>query len=196
MSKPKLKRGEMGQMILASNLRSGTMKGFHNFNVNDDNRHAFEKARRYADEFWDATVRGLLFYGPTGTGKTHLACAVANRLIERGIFTMFLQTVNIPRHDTEEVQKYIDPDEVPVLVLDDLGAEKLTARALECLYILIDGRLWANAPMIVTTNYTPESLRRRLEGDEGSGYGDRLVGRLQEACELVPVGGDDYRKKL
>jgi len=52
------------------------------------------------------------------------------------------------------------------------------------------------APMIVTTNFKPEDLRKRLEGEEGSGYGDRLVGRLHEACELVPIGGDDYRDKL
>jgi len=197
-SVPKLRKGEVRRMMLASNLKRGARCSFDNYKVNKENEYAYEKAVGFLGTGFKEfdPFRGILFYGPTGTGKTHLACAIANNLIALGIFTKFLSTVDIPRNDTEAVRKYIDPDEVPVLLLDDLGAEKLTPRALECLYILIDGRLWADAPMIVTTNYTPEVLRKRLEGEDGSGYGDRLVGRLQEACEFVPVGGEDYRAKL
>jgi len=141
---------------------------------------------------WKMGKRGLVLYGPPGTGKTHLACAVANRLIRRGVFCRFLRTVQMPKQDNAEVERLSDPDEVPVLVLDDVGAEKGTERALECLYSVIDGRLWQGAPTIITTNYRPEDLQKRL--DEGyPGYGARILSRLRELCDFVPVGGRDMR---
>ena len=141
---------------------------------------------------WRPGERGLLLYGPPGTGKTHLACAVANRLLESGTFCRFLRTVQMPKHDADEVERLSDPDEVPVLVLDDVGTEKGTERALECLYSVIDGRLWAGAPLILTTNYRPEDLRKRLD-EGGRGYGTRILSRLREMCDFVPVGGKDMR---
>ena len=137
--------------------------------------------------------KGLLFYGPTGVGKTHLACAIANQMIrEFGVFTYRLSTIAMPKHDSDEIISYTDPDQYTILLLDDLGAEKLTERSLECLQTIIDGRIWNNAKMLITTNYVPEDLSKKF----GSEYGDRLVGRLQEACDWYPIGGEDRRKKL
>lgn len=133
---------------------------------------------------------GLFLFGGTGTGKTHLANAVAYRVIvDCGVFTKVLPTIRIPRNDQDALLDLTDPDVVPLLVLDDLGAERLTGRALECLYTIVSERLRLRAPMVVTTNYEPDVLREWL-GDE---YGDRLYGRLLEMCSLVPVGGDDMR---
>lgn len=143
---------------------------------------------------WDVeSVRGILFSGSPGVGKTHLACAVVNRLIEHGIFAYFLPTVRIPKEDTSAVERLSDPEEIPVLVLDDLGAEKGTERALECLYSIIEGRLWNEAPTFVTTNFGfPKPLSLRLS-ETKAGYGERFVSRLSKACELVLVGGSDMR---
>lgn len=137
-------------------------------------------------------VQGILFYGPTGVGKTHLACAIANSLISEMVFTYFLPTVRIPKQDSEEIERLSDPEEYPVLILDDLGAEKGTERALECLYSIIDGRIWKWAPMIITTNFEPEKLKSRLNSF-GPGYGSRMLSRLRECCRFVPVGGKDMR---
>lgn len=136
--------------------------------------------------------RGLYVYGPTGTGKTQLACSVMNHLLDRGVFCRFLRTVDIPRNDQEALVELIDEGANPVLVLDDLGAEKQTPRLLECLYAIIDGRLWNGAYMVITSNYRPRDLARVLNAAE-DGYGDRLVGRIREACRMVPLGGRDRR---
>jgi len=161
---------------------------FDNFKVGKDNIAAFH----HAMNFVYGTGRGILFYGPSGVGKTHLACAIIHKLIcEQRIFAKFQKVARIPRNDQDAILELIDPDMVPVLVLDDLGTEKLTDRALECLYVIIDGRNEMEAPMIVTTNFDLEDLRVRF-GE----YGDRIVGRLREACRVVAIGGTDYREKL
>lgn len=152
-----------------------------------------QSALRVAMKWDPGSGRGLVFYGPTGVGKSHLACAIVNRLIDEGIFVRFLRTVNIPKENTEEVEKLADPDEVPVLVLDDLGAEKGTERALECLYSIVDGRIWAGVPTVLTTNFKPEDLAGKLSETQ-PGYGERLLSRLKKACKLVPVAGKDMRR--
>lgn len=169
--------------------RKGAAKTFDSFEVSKGKELAFQEARSWDPEDGDT---GLLFYGPPSTGKTHLGCAIANKLIDLGVYTRFLPTVEIPKHDSEEVERLTDPDEYPVLVLDDVGAEKHTGRALECLYEIVDGRLRKGAQMVVTTNYQPSELKKKLNAAE-NGYGDRIVGRLREACLFVPVGGKDYR---
>lgn len=136
----------------------------------------------------------MLLCGATGVGKTHLACAIANRLIrEKGIFCYVQPTTTIPREDEDEVRRLCQWREVPVLVLDDVGAEKPTPRALEILFKIVDGRLWGGAPLVVTTNYLEEGLKRWLEVAE-PGRGDKLVGRLKQACDWVKVGGRDRRQ--
>jgi len=157
--------------------------------VSEGKELAFQEARSWDPESSD---EGLLFYGPSGTGKSHLGYAIANKLIDLGIFVRYLPTVEIPRNDSEEVERLTDQDEYPVLVLDDVGAEKYTDRALECLYEIVDGRLRNGAQMVVTTNYTPGELKKKLN-KAGDGYGDRLLGRFREACLFVAVGGKDHR---
>lgn len=184
-----------------SNLdRRGLRATFDSFKHLDKKEIAWREAHEWTKKYKKTDgggtdgvpMKGILFYGPTGVGKTHLACAIANALIDEMVFAFFLPTVRMPKHDSEEIERLSDPDEYPVLILDDLGAEKGTDRALECLYSIIDGRIWSRAPMIITTNFDPDRLRKRLDGF-GPGYGSRMVSRLRECCDFVPVGGKDMR---
>jgi DNA replication protein DnaC len=186
-----LKKQDLKRVISEMRFRSGLSETglkmtFESFEAMEGKTAALKVSKDWSFE----SEKGLLLYGPTGSGKTHLACAVLNHSIETGTFGFFLSTTKMPKENTEAIERLSDPDEVPLLVLDDLGAEKTTERALECLYSIIDGRLWNDAPLIVTTNFRPP---KELAARFGSEYGERMASRLQQACLLVPVGGVDMR---
>jgi len=162
---------------------SGLRCTFRNFQQLEDKTRAREIAMA-----WNYGPKGIVFYGPTGSGKTHLGCAIANKMIRKGIYTRFLRSVEIPRADQDRLAELVT-DNIPLLVLDDIGAEKGTDRSLECLYFIVDGRAWNGLPTIYTTNYRQSDLQARLPG----GYGERVVSRLIGHCAWVPVGGEDMR---
>ena len=182
------------EMLFESGLgANGKYKKFADYVLCDDNRVAFEKAKKWMPN-WKEGKLGLLFYGPAGTGKTHLAESLLYSWItSREVFGLFLPTIKIPRNDSDALIRLMEPDEVPILVLDDLGAEKLTERSLECTYSIISERLRLGGPIIATTNYLPRKGENSLVEKYGDEYGDRIVGRIREACQLVPVGGEDRR---
>lgn len=197
-SKPSLEKTEDDShvefMLAHSNLgQKGVNMTFDNHKRTKENVPARKAVAKWTSSISSCTGRGLVLYGPTGTGKTHLACAAINRLIRQyKVFALFLPVYRIPRNDQELLLALTDPSQYPVLVLDDFGTEKLTERALECLHTIVDGRLHSGAPMIITTNFDKEKLRERIGGD----YGERLVGRLCESCDWVPVGGKDRRARM
>lgn len=174
---------------------------FDTFEVEEFSRPAFEAAMEMTERigrWWnrrevEGEKVGLVLYGIPGVGKTHLACAIVNRVADsiRRLFCRFQPMVTFPRDDQDALEQMSDPDYVPVLVLDDFGMEKQTERSVECAFCLVDGRLRNRGPLIVTTNYLPETLQE-IYGERGA----KIVGRLREACDWIPVGGSDHRERM
>jgi DNA replication protein DnaC len=75
--------------------------------------------------------------------------------------------------------------EADLVVLDDLGREKVTDWASERLYVLVNERYNAMRPTVVTSNYGPDQLAER-------GY-DALVSRLVEGSPAIQITASDYR---
>lgn len=137
----------------------------------------------------------LLLIGPYGCGKTHLAAAAANLLLERDEPVLFTTVPDLLDHlratyaPTSEVtydSLYTLLCEAGVLVLDDLGAQHTTSWAEEKLFQLINRRYVRRSPTIITTNHI------RL-----SGVNERIRSRLSDvglvrAVTFGPVVGD-YR---
>ena len=126
-----------------------------------------EDARAFADapEDW------LVLSGVSGCGKTHIAAAIVNRIIERGQPALFVVVPDLLDHLRAAYQPgaeiaYDDLFErvrnAPLLVLDDLGTQAPTPWAQEKLFQLINHRFNAQLPTIVTTNLAPEQFDDRL----------------------------------
>ncbi len=142
---------------------------------------AFEVAQTYAQE----PQGWLTIVGASGTGKTHLAAAVANLCMGQGTPVFFAMVPDLLDHlrATFSPQNELTYDElfervknVPLLVLDDLGVQSSTPWAQEKLFQVLNHRYVTRLPTVVTSNVPVEQMEARLQ----SRLGDPRVGRVAD----------------
>ena len=166
--------------------------------ANDDgsNPKMSNAMRKFVENFptFQKEGKGLLLFGSVGTGKTFLAACAANALIDKGIpclVTNFARIANEVQGMFEGKQEYYDNlNKYPLLVIDDLSAERKTEYMQEIVFNVIDARYRAKLPMIVTTNLTREELLH----PSNLTY-QRIFSRLFEMCTPIEVSGADRRQK-
>ena len=168
----------------------------------DDNRNpeVSEVCRRYVEN-WDEMFKdniGILFYGGVGTGKSFLACCIANALIEK---LVPVSVTNFPRLLNklqglgfgEERQEFIDKlQRYKLLVIDDLGVERDTSYSTEQVYNVIDTRSRSGMPLIITTNLSMDDLK-----NPPSLAHARIYDRVLEMCPIrLKLVGESRRKTI
>lgn len=158
-------------------------------------------AKNYVKEYEQMKKEniGLLFCGTVGSGKTYLACCIANALIEEYMIRVkirnFAQIINDLQKSGFDLDKneYIESlTNVSVLILDDLGIERDTSYAKEQVYNIVNSRYLKKKPTIFTTNLPYEKIQN---SDDGVEY-ERIYSRIIEMCIPVKVMGEDFRKRL
>lgn len=169
-------------------------KTFANF---DSQRQpaAHKAARAFVDD-WEHNLESgssLFLVGDVGTGKTHLAFGILHALLEKKVSGM---AANVPAlMDDLRPSSHADGEEqmaalktVPLLVLDDLGAQRTTEWVTERLYVLLNARYDNYLPTVITSNDYLEDLAK-MHGWR------RIVDRIVEMCDLIRVEGESYRRR-
>jgi DNA replication protein DnaC len=148
---------------------------------------------------------GLLFLGPCGVGKTHLAVSVLKQIIvekgDSGIFYDFRDLLRDIQSSWNAVSQSTEYDVLrPVLtanllVLDELGANKPTEWVRDTIAHIINCRYNDKRLTIFTSNY-PDTAERPGEETLTDRIGARLRSRLWEMCKVVEIRGKDFRQVI
>ena len=172
-----------------------------NFEIHTDTqRAAHQRAARLVDQF-PVFDKGLLFYGDTGVGKTHLAVALLREaIIRKGAKALFYETRELLKIVRDTYNGNAEATELSILkpvleaellVLDDLGLEKKSEWVDETLGLVINSRYSERRLTVITTNL------RDVENTEPGSFafqlGLRTRSRLKEICEWMLIDGVDTR---
>ncbi len=168
---------------------------FQTWEVREGTERAYKTAKDYVAEWLLDEGLGLILVGPAGCGKSHIAAAVVQALMDKGSLCIFQSVPDLLKkiratygnEGNEGADMVKALEDCDLLVLDDLGSERWTAWAEEQIYTLIDHRYRNEKPIVVTTNLKLNKLEQVL--------GTRIMDRLVEMCRAVSMDCTSYRKK-
>lgn len=169
-------------------------------NVDEDtDKDIIKKAKNYVKHFEEMRKDnvGLLLYGNVGSGKTYIACSIANAIITEYSYTVKMRNFAQILNDLQKGGFNLDRNEYieqitssTLLILDDFGIERNTEYALEQIYNVINARYLKARPTIITTNLNFKDIEKEQE-DIMLG---RIYSRIIEMCLPLRVTGLDRRK--
>lgn len=169
-------------------------KTLENFVLIKGTETAFNAAQRFIGKVPNVR-KGILFIGACGSGKTHLAAAIGNSVLDKGYSVKFITAYDLyeqimdtytgfekSEHDVTNQLKTCY-----LLIIDDIGTTPPTKRAKAVLHSIIDSRMNREKPTILTTNLTMKELAEELDS--------RTIDRIPEGFVTFTITASSYRKK-
>lgn len=163
-----------------------------NMSVQDYMAKLLQFCEKYAENFHRG-CDNLMFTGSAGLGKTHLALAIADTVLDKGYDVLYTSAAALA---TQLGREHFDRDssnewltacqEADLLILDDLGTEYITPLTISILYELINARMLRGLQTIYTTNITDQSVLT-------SRYTEKVASRMLGNCRIFKFFGPDQR---
>lgn len=155
-------------------------------------QYNLQYCQKYAAQF-DGKGENLLFIGGTGLGKTFMSACIAREVIDRGCSVLYetssrlftkLEQAKFGGDEASQnaVRGYYDCD---LMIVDDLGTEMGNQFVTSALYALLNERLLAEKPTVISTNLTAEEIALR--------YSPQIASRLQGNFKRLIFVGEDIR---
>lgn len=176
-------------------------RSFDNYRAEDiGQQKALAASKQFADEFKThlETGAGLILSGRPGTGKTHLACAIANQIIKEGRSALFITVAGLirkirstygGRSELSEQDVINDFARVDLLMVDEVGIQRGTDSEEHLLFEVLNERNNFFKPTILISNLNAK--------DMGEYIGERSMDRMREGGgRFVPFNWESYRTKV
>ena len=157
---------------------------------------AYKIAQQFVNTFPNNNPKNLVFVGNVGKGKTFLAECIANEIMQKNFYVVYVTTFELNNLVIKTMDLFADNRdellspllECDLLIIDDLGTEPVYKKfSIDNLYTIINQRQLKNLSTIISTNLTPQMIR--------DNYGDRLFSRIFNKQNTLPIlfEGKDLR---
>lgn len=175
--------------IYSQNYISKRLKdyNFDNFKVTETNKKVVEIVKDYIEKcIENKQENGLVITGNSGVGKTHLAASISNQLIEKdklvltGRLTSLLDMIKETFRDNSKSENELIElfSNIDMVVIDNLGTEKISSWALDKLYTIIENRNENKLSIIITTKFNKEELLHRFEQSNDKELSKAIIQKL------------------
>ena len=177
---------------------------FDNFKVTDINKKEVEIAKDYTNKCINNKLEnGLIITGNSGVGKTHLAASISNELIEKDILVLMGRLTSLLdmiketfKDNSKSENELIDLfSNLDMIVIDDLGTEKISQWALDKLYTIIENRNENKLPIIITTRFDKQSLLNRFYQSNDKDLSNAIIQKLYQMCYGIELKRYDENEK-
>ena len=195
----KAKQDRINRILALSNLGERFRDAsFDSFTPTEGTEACWAYTKEYAENFNKKTESGICIYGRAGNGKSHLAAAMVNRVIQRGFTAVFIEVPDLfsrikatygAEGSGSEDKIMTALGKCDLLVLDDAGAEKPTEWVQEKFFQIINTRYKNRLPVVITTN------TKDMAGLEDI-IGFRAYDRVLEMCLPLKNNGESYRRSI
>lgn len=202
LDRNKEKQIKLERLAAYSLMDSGFKKcTFENFEIDSQNKDFYKLGIEYCNNWKKMKENnvGMILMGNPGVGKTYLSFCIANKLLSEYVPVIAISTINLVNKIFESYSKNGEEGEAQIinslknadlLILDDLGAEHGKDKTKQIIYSVIDSRVRADKPIIITTNLNEQQLRRKLVGEDAI---NRTYDRLTEVSPVIEVEGESRR---